>query len=122
VSKQSYHDSSLVTTPVTTPHSMTGVPLAELLMKRRLHTQVNQLVPSVANCVRNKQSQQKAAHDCRDKEREILEGQAVYAKDFRNKKAWMSGTVVEKNWSSVSASSGRQQGSHPAAPRPCLKL
>ena len=68
----------------TTPHSTTGVQPAELLMKRRLHTQLSQLVPSVANRVRNKQ------------EREILEGQAVYAKDFRNKKAWMSGTVVEK--------------------------
>ena len=47
----------------TTPHSTTGVPPAELLMKRRLHTQLNQLVPSVANRVRNKLSQQKAAHD-----------------------------------------------------------
>ena len=80
----------------TTPHSTTGVPPAELLMKRRLHTQLNQLVPSIANRVRNKQSQQKAAHDYHAKEREILEDQAVYARDFRNKKAWMSGTVVEK--------------------------
>ena len=56
----------------TTPHSTTGVPLAELLMKRRLHTQLNQLIPSVANRVRNKQSQQKAAHDYHAKEREIL--------------------------------------------------
>ena len=65
-------------------------------MKRRLHTHLNQLVPSIADRVRNKQSQQKAAHDYHAKEREILEGQAVYAKDFRYKKAWMSGTVVEK--------------------------
>lgn len=65
-------------------------------MKRRLHTQLNQLVPSIANRVRNKQSQHKAAHDYHAKEREILEGQAVYARDIRNKKAWISGTVVEK--------------------------
>ena len=65
-------------------------------MKRRLHTHLNQLVPSVADRVRNKQSQQKAAHDYHAKEREILEGQAVYAKDFRYKKAWMPGIVVEK--------------------------
>ena len=44
----------------TTPHSTTGVPPAELLMKRRLHTHLNQLVPSIADRVRNKQSQQKA--------------------------------------------------------------
>ena len=46
----------------TTPHSTTGVPPAELLMKRRLHAHLNQLVPSRADRVRNKQSQQKAAH------------------------------------------------------------
>ena len=80
----------------TTPHSTTGVPPAELLMKRRLHTHLNQLVPCVADRIRNKQSQQKAAHDYHAKEREILEGQAVYAKDFRYKKAWMPGTVMEK--------------------------
>ena len=38
----------------TTPHGTNGVPPAELLMKRRLHTQLNRLVPSVANRVRNK--------------------------------------------------------------------
>ena len=80
----------------TTPHSTTGVPPAELLMKRRLHTNLNQLVPSIADRVRNKQSQQKAAHDYHAKEREILEGQAVYAKDFRYKRAWLPGTVFEK--------------------------
>ena len=46
---------------------------------------MNQLVPSIA-----------AAHDYNAKERESLEGQAVYTKDFQNKKAWMSGTLVEK--------------------------
>ena len=65
-------------------------------MKRRLHTHLNQLVPSIADRVRNKQSQQKAAHDYHAKEREILEGQAVYAKDFRYKKAWLPGTVLKK--------------------------
>jgi len=58
-------------------------------MKRKLHTQLNQLVPSKANSIRNTQSQQKAANDYNVKEREILhvEGQAVYAMDFQNKKA-----------------------------------
>ena len=65
-------------------------------MKQRLHTHLNQLVPSIADRVRNKQSQQKAAHDYHAKEREILEGQAVYAKDFRYKRAWLPGTVLEK--------------------------
>jgi len=80
----------------TTPHSTTGVPPAEVFMNQRLHTQLNQLVPSIANRVRNKQSQQKAAHDYHAKETEILESQTVYVKDFWNKKAWTPGTVVEK--------------------------
>ena len=80
----------------TTPHSTTEVPPAELLMKRKLHTQLNRLIPSIANRVRDKQSQQKTAHDYHAKEREMVEGQAVYAKDFRHKTTWMSGTIVEK--------------------------
>ena len=80
----------------TTPHSTTGVLPAELLMKRKLHTQLNQIVPSIANRVRNKQSQQKVAHDYHARERDIQEGQAVYAKDFRYKKTWVPGTVTEK--------------------------
>ena len=80
----------------TTPHSTTGIPPAELLMKRKLRTQLDRLVTSVADRVRNKQSQQKVAHDYHAQEREIQEGQAVYAKDFRYKKTWIPGTVVEK--------------------------
>ena len=78
----------------TTPHSTTGVPPAELLMKRKVRTHLDRLVPSVADRVRNKQSQQKAAHDYHAQEREIQEGQAVYAKDFRYKKNWIPGTVI----------------------------
>ena len=66
----------------TAPHSTTGVPPAELLMKRRVRTHLDRLVPSVAGRVRNKKSQQKVAHDYHAQEREIQEGQAVYAKDF----------------------------------------
>ena len=40
----------------TTPHSTTGVPPAELLMKRKLHTQLDRIFPSVADRVRSKQS------------------------------------------------------------------
>ena len=80
----------------TTPHSTTGVPPAELVMKRKVRTHLDRLVSSVADRVRNKQSQQKVAHDYHAQEREIQEGQAVYAKDFRYKKTWIPGTVIEK--------------------------
>ena len=80
----------------TTPHSTTGVPPAELLMKGKLRTQLDRLYPNVADRVRSKQSKQKAAHDYHAKERILDEGQAVYVKDFRYKKTWMPGTVVDK--------------------------
>ena len=80
----------------TTPHSTTGVPPAELLMKRKLHTQLDRIFPSVADRVRSKQCKQKAVHDYHAKDRTLEEGQAVHAKDFRYKKTWLPGTLVEK--------------------------
>ena len=65
-------------------------------MKRKLHTHLDRMLPSVADRVRSKQSQQKATHDYHARERTIEDGQAVYAKDFRYKKTWMPGTVVGK--------------------------
>ncbi|XP_067022023.1 uncharacterized protein [Acropora muricata] len=80
----------------TTPHSTTGVPPSELLMKRKLHTQLDRIFPSVADRVQSKQSKQKAVHDYHANERTLEEGQAVHAKDFRYKKTWLPGTLVEK--------------------------
>ena len=65
-------------------------------MKGKLRTQLDRLYPNVADRVRSKQSKQKAAHDYHAKERILDEGQAVYVKDFRYKKTWMPGTVVDK--------------------------
>ena len=80
----------------TIPHSTTGVPPSELLMKRKLHTQLDRIFPSVADRVRSKQSKQKAVHDYHAKERTLEEDQAVHAKDLRYKKTWLPGTLVEK--------------------------
>ena len=80
----------------TTPHSTTGVPPAELLIKRKLRTQLDRLYPNVADRVWSKQFKQKAAHDYHAKERALDEGQVAYVKDFRYKKTWMPGTVVDK--------------------------
>ncbi|KAK2549295.1 hypothetical protein P5673_030286 [Acropora cervicornis] len=42
------------------------------------------------------QCKQKAVHDYHAKERTLEEGQAVHAKNFRYKKTWLPGTLVEK--------------------------
>ena len=102
----------------TTPHSTTGVPPAELLMKRKLHTQLNRLIPSIANRVQDKQSQQKTAHDYHAKEREMVEGQAVYAKDFQRKDLGVRDHSGE-NRSGVNSCPARQWDCHSAASRPC---
>ena len=65
-------------------------------MKRNLHTQLDRIFPSVADRVRSRQSKQKVVHGCHATERTLEEGQAVHAKDFRYKKTWVSGTLVEK--------------------------
>ena len=53
----------------TTPHSTTGVPPAELPMKRKLHTQLDRIFPIVADRVRSKQPKQKTVHDYHATER-----------------------------------------------------
>ena len=47
----------------TTPHTTTGVPPAQLLMKRKLRTRLDLLLPNTASRVRLKQGNQKDAHD-----------------------------------------------------------
>ena len=79
-----------------TPHSTTGVPPAQLLMNRELHTHLDLLHPKVSDRVLEKQTQQKSSHDYHAKHREIQVDDTVYIKDFRSPKSWMSGTVVEK--------------------------
>ncbi|KAK3726335.1 hypothetical protein QZH41_008960, partial [Actinostola sp. cb2023] len=79
-----------------TPHSTTGVPPAQLLMKRHLRTQLDLVRPSVGDRVQTKQEQQKAIHDNHAKARDIQIDDPVYIRDFREKKAWLPGVVIEK--------------------------
>ena len=93
----------------TTPHSTTGVPPAQLLMKRNLRTKLDLLRPSIAGRVYTRQSQQKAIHDHHTKERELQADDPVYVKDFRRPKAWLPGVVHEKT-GPVSASIALDNG------------
>lgn len=65
-------------------------------MKRHLRTQLDLIQPNLEDRVRDKQSQQNSAHDHHARDRVIKTGDLVYAKDFRNPKAWIPGTVVKK--------------------------
>ena len=46
-----------------TPHTMTGIPPAELLMGQRLHSRLDLLFPTVVQKVESKQLKQKEEHD-----------------------------------------------------------
>ena len=76
----------------TTPHTTTGVPPAQLLMK--LRTRLDLLLPSTASQVRLKQGNQKDAHDYHAKEREFDPSDPVFVKDFSSPKSWQKGTVM----------------------------
>ncbi|KAK3747888.1 hypothetical protein QZH41_001352 [Actinostola sp. cb2023] len=81
----------------TTPHTTTGVPPSQLLMKRKPRVLLNLLQPDIRERVRTKQSQQKTRHDYHARERELPLEEAVYARDFRQKKAWVPGTIIKKS-------------------------
>ena len=78
----------------TTPHTTTGVTPAELLMKRKLRTKLDLLVPNTARLVRQKQEHQKQTHDHHAKHRDFEANDPVFIKDFSSPKSWQKGTVV----------------------------
>lgn len=71
----------------TTLHLTTGVPPAEMLMRKHLRTKLDLLRTSVAERVYERQSKQKATHDHLSKERDIQVDDNVYVRDFRTNKA-----------------------------------
>ena len=70
-----------------TPHTTTGVAPAELLMKRRLRTHLDQIQPRVVERGEDKQWHQKKTHDQHAKERIIETGGHLFVRDFRKPKA-----------------------------------
>ena len=65
-----------------TPHSTTGVPPCELLMKRRLVSRFDRLLPSVDKKVGEMQRRQMQQYRGADKIQEYQLGDVVYFKDF----------------------------------------
>jgi len=81
-----------------TPHSVTGVPPAELFLKRQLRTRFSLLKPSLARTVEEKQLKQKTYHDkTTTKLRDLQPGDQVRVKNFREgKEKWLRATVVKR--------------------------
>ena len=79
-----------------TPHSTTGVTPAQLLMKKKIRTRLDLLLPNIASQVRLKQGYQKHAHDYHAKERDLDANAPVFLRDFSSSspKSWQKGTIV----------------------------
>ena len=80
----------------TTAHAVTGVPPAELFLKRRLKTRLDLVKPDIATAVANQQSSQKKHHDHHSRQRQINAGDLVMVKIFKdNRFHWVPGTIME---------------------------
>ena len=77
-----------------TPHTVTGVAPAELLMGRRLRSRLDLLKPNLTETVQSKQLKQKLSRDNEKSFRKFSEGDPVYIEDFSHAKSkWVSGTI-----------------------------
>ena len=79
----------------TTPHTDTWATPAELLMKRKLRTKLDLIVPNTASLVRQKLEHQKQTHDHHAKHRDFEISDPAFIKDFSYPKSWQKGVVVQ---------------------------
>lgn len=79
----------------TTPHTTTGVPPAELFLRRQVRTRLDLLRPSIRDKVSRQQAAQKHCHDKKAQARSFQMGDAVLVQNFRNGPKWLPGEVLE---------------------------
>ena len=79
-----------------TPHSTTGISLAEALMGRRLKSRIDLLSPSLGATVHQKQAQQKWNHDQRVLQRSFNIEDWVFVKSYGHGPGLLPGTVVRQ--------------------------
>ena len=81
----------------TTPHSVTGVSPAELMVKRPLRTRLSLVKPDLAKLVETKQEKQKFYHDKTIKDRSFKLYDRVRVRNKRPNSflgKWIPGTIV----------------------------
>ena len=77
-----------------TPHTTTGIALAELPLGRRPHSHLDLLHPQLDSRVLTKQNHQKLDHDWCCQDRQLVTDDLVYVRDFSNGLKWMPGVVT----------------------------
>ena len=80
-----------------TPHVTTGVPPAELFLKRQLRTRFTLLKPSMKEFVQNKQTKQVVNHDMHGVKTRTFKPQDIVRvrSHRRTKEKWVAGTIIK---------------------------
>ena len=77
------------------PHSTTGRPPCELMLKRSLRTRLDLLKPNQESNVLNQQANQKYNHDSHSRSRIFIVGQNVMVRSYRNSDPkWIPGIIL----------------------------
>lgn len=76
-----------------TPHTVTGVPPAEMLLGRRPKSHLDLLRPDVGARVVRSQDEQKARRDQHATQRLLHPGDCVYVKNFATGSPWLPGVI-----------------------------
>ncbi|XP_061570028.1 uncharacterized protein K02A2.6-like [Cololabis saira] len=84
-----------------TPHAVTGLSPAELMMSRRLRSAFDLLLPDVKTRVRQKQLKQKENHDLKKRLRSFAPGDNVFIRNFSFGPKWIP-AVIESSSGPVS--------------------
>lgn len=71
-----------------------GLSPAELLMGRKLCSQMDLIRPDLDRKVQQTQDQQKRGHDVHTKSREFVVGDTVYARNYGQGQLWLPGRIV----------------------------
>ena len=78
-----------------TPQTSTGVSPAELLLGRKPRLRIDLVCSEIGRKVRQSQTAQKQAHEWHAKKRTMLEGETVYASNFRRGPKWLPGVLKQ---------------------------
>ena len=78
------------------PHGTTGVSPAELLLKRKVRTKLDLLLPSTSATENKSLENQKLHHDRKAREREFSVGNTVYVQNFGKGPELLAGIITER--------------------------
>ena len=80
-----------------TPHSVTGMSPAQLLMNRRPRSRLDLLYPDIASQVKQHQQKQQQYHNVHAKARQFQVGEGVYIRQFlhNQKETWITAEICE---------------------------